>query len=76
MTWKNLIFKSINSANVEIENARKSGSSELAVLSAQLKKSEMKVASLERTLVQKVSSLFSVLNLILVLITPRNDYLI
>ncbi|XP_015905070.1 transforming acidic coiled-coil-containing protein 1 isoform X2 [Parasteatoda tepidariorum] len=43
----------LDSANAEIENARKSGDAEVTVLRAQLKKAEMKVSSLERDLEQK-----------------------
>ncbi|XP_035220161.1 transforming acidic coiled-coil-containing protein 3-like isoform X2 [Stegodyphus dumicola] len=43
----------LDSANAEIESARKSGDAEVTVLRAQLKKAEMKISSLEKDLEQK-----------------------
>ncbi|GIY49333.1 transforming acidic coiled-coil-containing protein 1 [Caerostris darwini] len=43
----------LDSANAEIESAKKSGDAEVTVLSAQLKKAEMKISSLEKDLEQK-----------------------
>ncbi|XP_054709488.1 transforming acidic coiled-coil-containing protein 3-like isoform X2 [Uloborus diversus] len=43
----------LESANAEIESARKSGDAEVTVLRAQLKKAEMKISSLEKDIEQK-----------------------
>ncbi|GIY72794.1 transforming acidic coiled-coil-containing protein 1 [Caerostris extrusa] len=43
----------LDSANAEIESAKKSGDAEVTVLRAQLKKAEMKISSLEKDLEQK-----------------------
>lgn len=43
----------LDSANAEIENAKKSGDAEVTVLRAQLKKAEMKISSMEKDIEQK-----------------------
>ncbi|XP_055929704.1 transforming acidic coiled-coil-containing protein 1-like isoform X1 [Argiope bruennichi] len=43
----------LDSANAEIESAKKSGDAEVTVLRAQLKKAEMRISSLEKDLEQK-----------------------
>lgn len=46
---------SLHSASLEIENVRKASESEIAALRAQLKKAEMKIETLDKSLEQKVS---------------------
>lgn len=46
---------SINRANNEIDKLRKSSAGELQMLKAELRKSEIKISSLELTVQQKVS---------------------